>query len=84
MSALECRSCGALVVFVPSAKSGKRMILDVEPDPILGNVLVEDGKARVLGVKARIAARAQFPPPSLYVPHHATCPQAAEWHRRRT
>lgn len=80
MTATTCRSCSAEVVFVPSGKSGKAMILDAMPEKRVvlrwddlgtyGDRLGEgDGQhgtqvADVLDV---------------YTDHHATCPAASEW-----
>ena len=66
-----CRSCGADVVFVPSAKSGKPMILNAFPTKgvvieqvILGPGPGDNQRAKVVDV---------------YTDHHATCPKAADW-----
>ena len=74
-----CRSCDAEVVFVPSAKSGKAMILDAKPKK--GVVLV-DGPTRMLSGALDVAepmARVV----DVYTDHHVTCPAAADWKGRR-
>jgi hypothetical protein len=76
-----CRSCPAEVIFVPSAKSGKNMILDARPTK--GVVLVarsagdeelwraEDAKYFDESPVARVV--------DVYTDHHATCPRAEDW-----
>lgn len=77
----KCRSCGAEVLFVPSAKTGKLMILNAKPAEG-GLVVVENGKARVVKKDELFAgtfpADAQF-----YTDHHATCPQAQQWRKSK-
>lgn len=74
-----CRSCGAPVRFVKTAK-GKTQILDAEPTDN-GNVQIGYvggvEMALVLSVEDQAAAVAEGLP--LYLDHHATCPQAQEW-----
>jgi hypothetical protein len=73
---MKCASCDADVVFVPSAKSGKPMILNAKPAKgviVTGESmhglfsLDEPGGASV----ARVV--------DVYTDHHVTCPAAAEW-----
>ena len=71
-----CRSCEAEVLFVPSAKTGKPMILDAEPNPV-GNVLIRAGVAAV--ISRQVVAREDE---QRWMPHHATCPAAASWKGR--
>jgi hypothetical protein len=77
--AARCRSCQAPVLFVASATTGKLMILDAEPTPD-GRLVIEDGKARVLK-----NADLFGPPPAgnRYTDHHVTCPEAAQWRRKK-
>ncbi len=82
----HCRSCGAEVVFVRSAKSGKRMILDAKAEKrvVLGSAIttLEPDDGIVVGAQhpdAALIARVV----RTYVDHHATCPAAAEWKGRR-
>ncbi len=82
----QCRSCGASVLFVPSAKSGKPMILDAKPEKrvVLGSAIttLEPDDGIVVGAQhpdAALIARVV----RTYVDHHATCPAAAEWKGRR-
>lgn len=46
MSAGACRACGAAVLFVPTAATGKLMPLDKLPEKRV--VIGDDGKARVV------------------------------------
>lgn len=79
----NCRSCGAPLKWTTSAARGKAMPLDPGPHP-QGNVALEldllgGEAAHVLGAEAAAAARDRGEP--LWMPHHATCPQAERWHR---
>lgn len=76
-----CQSCGAEVVFVPSAKTGKPMILDAKPEK---RVLLVDGTLSLHGLVGPIDKPADASDPmarvlSVYIDHHATCPEAAAW-----
>ncbi len=75
----QCRSCHAEVIFVPSATTGKPMILDAKPEK---RVLVETRTEFVDDLPtdrefqtARVV--------SVHIDHHATCPAAAAWKGRR-
>ena len=57
----RCRSCDAEVVFVPSAATGKRMVLDASPRK--GVVLID-------GIRGADSLAAAV---SVYTDHHATC-----------
>jgi hypothetical protein len=76
----KCRSCNADVVFVPSATSGRSMILDAEPAK--GIVLVDEaGGASLLVVDPRVeGAHARVL--DVYTDHHVTCPAAPAWKGR--
>lgn len=72
----RCRSCDAEVRWARTS-AGKRMPLDAEPDPN-GNVeLVGEGMMEVAVVHSQQSMGAGV----RYMPHHATCPDAAEWRR---
>lgn len=79
----ECQSCHAEVVFVPSAKSGKPMILDAKPTK---GVVRVDGVTLFDGVLSPIhegplgVARAMIV--DVYTDHHVTCPNADDWKSR--
>lgn len=79
-----CRSCNADVFFVPSAATGRRMILDAEPI-LNGNVEIADGLAYVLREGPLADARAKMlrGTGKVYTSHHATCPQAADWRKSK-
>lgn len=68
-----CRSCDAEVVFVPSAKSGKAMILDVKPKK--GIVL----DIAFPGTVERPAGEPVARVVDVYTDHHATCPNVGDW-----
>jgi hypothetical protein len=78
MATCRGRGCGAEVVFVPSAKSGRPMVLDAKPakgvviypDPIEA---VGPGPTFTGGgfEGRRVAAVVD-----VYTDHHATCPDA--------
>lgn len=68
-----CRSCEAEIVFVPSAKSGKAMILDAKPSK--GVVLVDLLAPGTRKVSADSVARVV----DVYTDHHATCPHFEDW-----
>lgn len=57
------------------------MPLNPNPDSE-GNVLLVNGKARVISTEAERDELLDRPQP-LYMPHHATCP-AADQHRNRS
>jgi hypothetical protein len=83
----QCRSCPAEVIFVPSAKSDKRMILNAKPEKRIVIRLVRLDPAghecrheacdpdRHQGYRALVE--------NTYVDHHATCPAAKQWKGRR-
>ncbi len=80
-----CRSCDAEVVFVPSAKSGKLMILDAKPTK---GVVLTDGTMSIHGLVQVIGALDDASVPEacvvdVYTDHHGTCPDAASWKGRR-
>jgi hypothetical protein len=79
-----CRSCHARVIFA-EAVTGRRMILDADPSPE-GNVRLTRDESG--GLHARVlppaeVAHARQQNVSLWLSHHATCPQGARWRRRR-
>jgi hypothetical protein len=82
VSASECRSCGAEVIFVRSAATGRRMILDVEPTQG-GNVALDDAGQAAYVLSGSVLERAQDTQEPLYTSHFATCPQANQWRGRR-
>lgn len=74
----KCSACQADVVFVPSAKSGKAMILDAKPRK--GGVLV------LPGITNQLVPPEGVPHPAVaivdvYTDHHATCPDADKFRR---
>lgn len=69
-----CRSCGAEILWVRSAKNGTLMPLDAVPDPN-GNVELDDDGHAVVHGQADMLGGQRF------MPHHATCPHADQWRR---
>lgn len=79
----RCRSCGAPVIFVPSSKTGRTMILDAKP---------KKGVVVVLDVGTFAGETFMFEQPDemgsvalvvdVYTDHHVTCPHAADWKGR--
>lgn len=78
----QCNSCGAEIVWAVTSGKGKAMPIDAEPNPD-GNVELLPPKQ---GTRAPVAVVHAQPPLApehpIHMPHHATCPQAAEWRRR--
>lgn len=71
-----CRSCRADIEFVRTP-ANRAMPLDAQPSPD-GNVRLVNGQAHVLG-PLEVAALTDDERAQLRMPHHATCPQGAEW-----
>jgi hypothetical protein len=67
----HCKSCGAAIEWVKSAKTGKAMPLDAAPAAD-GNLVVIDGVAHAAMVGEGPRRKSHF----------ATCPQAASWRQR--
>lgn len=81
MSRCKGPTCGAEVAFVRSAKSGKRMILDADPQKRI--VLVApDGT--ILERDALFTDEAVARVVDTYLDHHATCPDVAGFARPRS
>lgn len=76
----RCRSCQRAIVWTTTAATGRPM--PVDPEPVAtGNVrLVRDGGRLVAEVVPPARRRAGE---ELHLPHHATCPAAAQWRRQR-
>lgn len=72
----RCQSpgCGAEVIFVPSAKTGRPMILDAKPTK--GVVL--RGDLRIADSQPESVASVV----DVYTDHHVTCPAAKAWKGR--
>jgi hypothetical protein len=76
-----CRSCQAEVVFVPSAKTGKAMILDAETRK---GVILTDPSMNLHGLVGlvkleEVSGRAEANVVDVFTDHHATCPNADAW-----
>lgn len=73
----SCRACHARILWVKTS-SGRSMPLDAVPTSD-GNVLLDDeGIAHVQGQSSSL-----FPGDTLYMPHHATCPNVEEFRKAR-
>ncbi len=80
-----CRSCHQPVLFVPSAKSGKPMILNAEP--VEKRVVLIDRLHSTLAPAAeherlRLEDRLAGAVVNAHTDHHATCPAAKNWKGR--
>ena len=79
MSNCRAATCGAPMIFVASAATGRPMALDEAPSP-LGNVAIVKGRA-VVYRDAAAAVLAGHDPAKLRTDHHATCPAASLFRR---
>lgn len=79
-----CRSCGARVLWAVTAATGSRMPLDEAPVAD-GYVTIEAWPNTAVPVATVHAPGGLFDTrpagAARYVPHHATCPDAARWRR---
>lgn len=75
----RCSSCRALLRWERTL-AGKRIPLDSAPVRE-GNVVLENGVALVLGKHK--AAQARLDGRTLFMPHHATCPQRASYRKAK-
>lgn len=76
----KCRTCGAEIIWVVMAKSGKKNPLDAQAVDN-GNIQLDaDGKGHILS-KDVIAKMREKGTALLYLSHFATCPQSRE-HRK--
>jgi hypothetical protein len=81
-----CRSCRAEIWWAETL-AGKRIPVDAEPAPDGNVVLLREGHGEappVVRVTSQAQADTLIPDVGTrYVSHYATCPQAAEWRKRR-
>lgn len=75
-----CRSCGAEIMWVPTA-AGKRLPLNAEPDP-LGNVVLRRRENRTVFAHVLKKNEEDLFAERRWMPHHATCP-SVDQHRRK-
>lgn len=89
----HCRSCDAEVIFVPSAKTGKNMILDAKPkkgvvvtigggagrDPSAGPGIGDPASRDTVANADTSLSAPSAHVVDVYTDHHATCPRAADW-----
>lgn len=71
----RCRDCPTQIAWYPTAATGRMMPINAKSDPA-GNVIIEDGRAVVVGPDD--PRREDH---AVYMPHWARCPGAK--HRRR-
>lgn len=77
-----CRSCGARVRWVRTYR-GRRIPLDFEPNPRGNVVLVGGGDTPPIATVFRECQRENVPDDvPVFMPHHATCPDADDWRTR--
>lgn len=76
----HCQACTARILWVLTP-AGRRMPLDEQPtEDGTGNVVIEHVGGQTRG---RVLTGAEMPSQGpAYVPHHRTCPAAAEFRRR--
>ena len=75
-----CRSCGAVIQW---AKTARNVIpLDAEPSE-KGNILIHGGLAHVMSRADVLAALDRNEDAVFYLPHFATCPNAAAHRKAR-
>jgi hypothetical protein len=79
----QCHSCGAPVLFVASAKSGRPMILDATPQKRIVLIDVETGIPCATLPQPRPSSAVRAHVVDTLVDHHATCPAAEQWKGRR-
>lgn len=70
-----CKSCGAAIRFAITV-NGKKIPLNFLPDP-KGNIRLQDG------LKAFYLKKDDQYDGERYMPHHATCPNAAEYRKTK-
>ncbi len=74
-----CRSCGARIIWVTMAATGKKNPLDAKPNPAGNVTAIENGQGIVL--KGESLAQAKADGMTLYLSHFATCPNSLS-HRK--
>jgi hypothetical protein len=80
-----CNSCQAEVIFVPSAKTGRSMILDAKPTKgvVIG---MPDSRSWFFtpadGPDGPGSLMARAKVVDVYTDHHVTCPNADDWKGR--
>lgn len=77
----RCRSCDAEIIWA-ATPAGKSMPLDATPTPA-GNVELsgESGRPVAIVLAGLFLADARSAGRELFMPHHATCPQARTWRK---
>lgn len=79
-SPYRCRACKAEVVWAKNADTGSTQIVDAAPSP-RGNILVFVTPA---GTMCRVIPKDEQEGLELRLDHHATCPEAQRFRRRRS
>lgn len=75
MKEAYCRSCGAPILWART-QAGVPIPLDRDPTPEGNLVEEEDGRVRVIAGPLEVPTGT-----TIYMPHHATCPDGAAWRR---
>jgi len=75
MEIKSCKACGARVVFIRHNVTGNIMCLDAEPNP--------RGNMHMSSEGLLSSAHAGDPDDHRYMSHHATCPDAEKFRKRR-
>ena len=82
MTTTTCRACDAEIVFAET-RNGKRMPVDVEPNPDGNCYLSKDGTDATVQVLAGDdLAEAKRSGLQLHKSHFTTCPESADFRRR--
>jgi hypothetical protein len=87
----DCSACHAPILWAVTQKSGTPQPLDYEPNPE-GNIVLVPGETvtlrgavapmcRVVTKLDRETGLFDTDAPAIYMPHHATCPDAARFRR---
>lgn len=76
----KCRSCGAGILWVTMAATGKKNPLDAIPDPEKGNVWKDLNGSWVV-LRGTLRTQAMEQGEDLYLSHFATCPNSKQ-HRK--
>lgn len=77
-----CSSCGAPVIWLKHAKTGKPAPINATVDPG-GNIVVypDTGTYAMVSLREMPGFRAAYPGTEFHTNHFANCPQAKSWAR---
>ena len=80
MSRCQSPGCGAEVIFVPSLKTGRRMILDAKPEKrvlLVDDTMLPHGLVGIAEDPHHRSTVAKVV--DVFIDHHVTCPASAQW-----